>query len=139
MKRDKDLPAKVLITLATLFYGVVPVIADLSDSHSFNPNWMPHAKLHLAWLLSTNSLLAIFSLYILWMKDRTLEAGLIGIIVMAGFWVSALTKNLYGGAFVDPHLEVPEIIGLHPNVFAFIFISLFLLVGTFLQARSKRA
>ena len=130
---------KILITLATIFYGTMPIIADLSDSHLLNPSWMPHAKFHLAWLLSTNSLLALFSIYLIWIKGKAIYAGLIGIIVMGGFWIAAFTRNFYGGLFVDPNLEVSEIMGLHPNVFAFIFVSLFLVVGTFLQFKVSKS
>tara|TARA_B000000609_G_scaffold2980_1_gene1993 strand:+ start:709 stop:1134 length:426 start_codon:yes stop_codon:yes gene_type:complete len=130
---------KILITLSTIFYGTIPIIADLSDSHLLNPSWMPHAKFHLAWLLSTNSLLALFSIYLIWIKGKAIYAGLIGIIVMGGFWIAAFTRNFYDGLFVDPNLEVSEIMGLHPNVFAFIFVSLFLVVGTFLQFKVSKS
>ena len=56
----RNLMSKISITIPTIWYGTMPVIADLSDSHLLNPTWMPHAKFHLAWLLSTNSLLALF-------------------------------------------------------------------------------
>ena len=128
---------KILITFATIWYGSIPVIADLSDSHLLNPTWMPHAKSHLAWLLSTNSLLALFSLYLIWVKDKSIYAGLIGIFVMAGFWIAAFSRNFYGGLFADPNLDVSNIMGLHPNVFAFIFVSLFLVVGTYLQFKAS--
>ena len=105
-----------------MFYGAMPVIADLSDSHLLNPSWMPHAKFHLAWLLSTNSWLALFSLHSIWIGSKAVHAGMIGIIVMGGFWIAAFTRNIYGGLFVDPNLDVSEIMGLHPNVFAFIFV-----------------
>ena len=134
----KNFP-KIRITLATIFYGTMPVIADLSHSHLLNPSWMPHAKFHLAWLLSTNSLLALFSLYLMWAEDRTIYAGFIGIIVMGGFWIAAFTRNLYGGLFADPNLDVSNILGLHPNVFAFIFVSLFLVIGTYSQTKKPRA
>ena len=130
---------KILITIPTIWYGVMPVIADLSDSHLLNPTWMPHAKFHLAWLLSTNSLLALFSLYLIWVKDKSIYAGLIGIFVMAGFWIAAFSRNLYGGLFADPNLDVSNIMGLHPNVFAFIFVSLFLVVGTYLQSKASKS
>ena len=130
---------KILITFATIWYGTIPVIADLSDSHLLNPTWMPHAKFHLAWLLSTNSLLALFSLYLIWVKDKSFYAGLIGIFVMAGFWIAAFSRNFYGGLFVDPNLDVSNIMGLHPNVFAFIFVSLFLVVGTYLQSKASKS
>ena len=100
---------------------------------------MPHAKFHLAWLLSTNSLLALFSLYLIWVKDKSIYAGLIGIFVMAGFWIAAFSRNFYGGLFADPNLDVSNIMGLHPNVFAFIFVSLFLVVGTYLQSKTSKS
>ena len=134
---NKILP-KILITLATIFYGIMPVIADLSDSHLLNPSWMPHAKFHLVWLLSTNSLFALFALYLIWIENKAFQAGLIGIIVTSGFWIAALTRDLYGGLFVDPNLEVSEMMGLHPNVFAFIFVTLFLVVGTYLQSEASK-
>ena len=130
---------KILITIPTIWYGVIPAIADLSDSHLLNPTWMPHAKFHLAWLLSTNSLLALFSLYLIWVKDKSIYAGLIGIFVMAGFWIAAFSRNLYGGLFADPNLDVSNIMGLHPNVFAFIFVSLFLVLGTYLQSKASKS
>lgn len=129
---------KVLISLASIFYGVMPVIADLSDSHLLNTNWTPHAKFHLAWLLSTNTLLAILALYLLWFAGRALLAGVIGLSVMAGFWIASLTKSTFGGAFADPDLPVSDIVGLHPNVFAFIFVTGFLAVGMYLQYRSTK-
>ena len=131
--------SKILITIPTIWYGTMPVIADLSDSHLLNPTWMPHAKFHLAWLLSTNSLLALFSLYLIWVKDKSIYAGLIGIFVMAGFWIAAFSRNFYGGLFADPNLDVSNIMGLHPNVFAFIFVSLFLVVGTYLQSKASKS
>ena len=48
---------------------------------------------------------------------------------MSGFWIAAFTKSFYGGLFVDPNLEAPSILGLHPNVFAFIFVTGFLVTG----------
>jgi hypothetical protein len=131
--------SKISITIPTIWYGTMPVIADLSDSHLLNPTWMPHAKFHLAWLLSTNSLLALFSLFLIWVKDKSIYAGLIGIFVMAGFWIAAFSRNFYGGLFADPNLDVSNIMGLHPNVFAFIFVSLFLVLGTYLQSKASKS
>ena len=52
-----------------------------------------------------------------------------GLCVMSGFWIAAFTKSLYGGLFVDPNLDAPSILGLHPNLFAFIFVTGFLIAG----------
>ena len=129
--------AKLLITLATLFYGIVPLLADLNETHLLNPNWMPHAKLHLAWLLGTNSLLALYSMYLIWIRSLIIQAGLIGGFVMLGFWIAAVFKNSYGGLFVDPNIDAPTILGLNPNVFAFMFVTIFLVAGISLEIWGK--
>ena len=105
----------ILVSIGSLWYGVIPVIADLNESHLLNPAWMPHAKLHLAWLLATGSCLAMYSLYLIWRRSQALEAAIIGLCVMSGFWIAASTRALYGGLFVDPNHEAPSILGLHPQ------------------------
>ncbi len=121
--------AKILVSIGSFSYGVVPVIADFNESHLLKPDWMPHAKFHLAWLLVTSSCLAIYAWYLIWRKAQVVEAAIIGLCVMSGFWIAAFTKSFYGGLFVDPNLEAPSILGLHPNVFAFIFVTGFLVTG----------
>ena len=129
---------KVLVSVGSLCYGVMPVIVDLNESHLLNPEWMAHAKLHLAWLLATNSCLTVYSLYLIWRRSQVLEAAIIGLCVMSGFWIAASTKALYGGLFVDPNHEAPFILGLHPNVFSFIFVTGFLVVGLFVEYFLRR-
>ena len=121
--------SKALVSVGTLWYGVIPVVADLNESHLLKADWMPHAKFHLAWLLATGSCLAIYALYLIWRRAQVIEAAMIGLCVMSGFWIAAATKSFYGGLFVDPNLEAPSILGLHPNVFAFIFVTGFLVAG----------
>ena len=43
--------AKILVSVGSFSYGVVPVIADFNESHLLKPDWMPHAKFPLPWLL----------------------------------------------------------------------------------------
>ena len=129
---------KVLVSIGSLWYGVIPVIADLNESHLLNPAWMPHAKLHLTWLLATGSCLAMYSLYLIWRRSQALEAAIIGLCVMSGFWIAASTRALYGGLFVDPNHEAPSILGLHPNVFAFIFVTGFLVAGLLVEYFQRR-
>ena len=129
--------SKILTSIGTLWYGFIPVVADLNDSHLLKPDWMPHAKFHLAWLLATGSFLAAYAFYLTWRKAQVVEAALIGLCVMSGFWIAAFTKSLYGGLFVDPNLEAPSILGLHPNVFAFIFVTGFLIAGLLTELLKK--
>ncbi len=130
--------SKVLVSLGSLSYGVMPLVADLNESHLLNPEWMAHAKLHLAWLLATGSCLTVYSLYLIWRRSQVLEAAIIGLCVMSGFWIAASTKALYGGLFVDPNNEAPSILGLHPNVFSFIFVTGFLVAGLLVEYFQRR-
>ena len=129
-------PARVLITDATIWYGFVPLMADLNPSHLFNPNWTPHARMHLTWLLSTNFLLAMYALYLVWGAKEVLRAGLLGLCVVGVFWVATLTRDLYGGMLVDPDLSADFIIGLNPNIIANTLLLLLLGIGVFLQSRA---
>ncbi|MEM7539551.1 MAG: hypothetical protein AAF639_45765 [Chloroflexota bacterium] len=55
--------SKWLITLATFIYGVIPILADFSPTHIFNPEWVPHTRLHVVWLISTNGLIAVLAMW----------------------------------------------------------------------------
>ena len=129
--------SKILTSIGTIWYGIIPVVADLNDSHLLKPDWMPHAKFHLAWLLATGSSLAAYALYLIWRRSQVIEGAVIGLCVMSGFWIAAFTKSLYGGLFVDPNLEAPSMFGLHPNVFAFIFVTGFLIAGLLTELLKK--
>ena len=130
--------AQGLITVATIWYGCVPLMADLNPSHLFNPNWTPHARMHLTWLLSTNFLLAMYALYLLWGVKEILKAGLLMLCVVGGFWVATLTRDLYGGMLVDPDLSTEFVMGLNPNIVANTLLVLLLGIGVFLQSRAER-
>ena len=129
--------SKILTSVGTLWYGIIPIAADLNDSHLLKPDWMPHAKFHLAWLLAMGSCLAAYAFYLIWRKAQVIEAASIGVCVMGGFWIAAFTKSFYGGLFVDPNVEAPSILGLHPNVFAFIFVTGFLGAGLLTELFKK--
>ena len=129
--------SKILTSIGTIWYGIIPVVADLNDSHLLKPDWMPHAKFHLAWLLATGSSLAAYALYLIWRRSQVIEGAVIGLCVMSGLWIAAFTKSLYGGLFVDPNLEAPSMFGLHPNVFAFIFVTGFLIAGLLTELLKK--
>lgn len=121
------LTVKVLITLATLVYGIVPAIADLNETHLLNPDWSAHARLHGAWFLAFAAGMALIGLFILWRRDQLLLPILIGLLFAAGFWVAVLTAPLYGGALVDENGIEAVVLGLDANVFTFSVLTTVLL------------
>ena len=127
-----------LITIATVVYGFIPPIVDLTATHVFHPDWMPHARLHAVWQLATNSGLALLALYLMWAQStnglqRIRFAGLVGLCVYAGFFVSALTHPLFGGALADEQGGVPTVMGLYGNVIAFTPMLILIILGLWLS------
>lgn len=136
------LVGQVLMTLATLIYGVIPPFVDLTETHVFHSEWTPHSRMHMVWLLGTNSALAVVALYFLWLHkvDRAFGirlAGILGLCVYGGFILSASTISLYGGALSDQG-GVSPLMGMDANVVVFGFALLILIVGWFM-ARPRRA
>ena len=131
--------SKYLISFSTLWYGIIPLIADLTESHLHNANWTPHSKFHLAWLLSTSTLISIYSMYLMWNKNSTIQAALNGLCIMMGFWIASIFKSQYGGMYADKGFDDISIFGFNPNVFAFIFVTLFLLIGLLLELRKMKS
>ncbi len=136
------LAGRVLMTLATLIYGVLPPFVDLTETHVFHPDWTPHSRMHMVWLLGTNSAIAVLALYFLWLHKANRAfgvrlAGILGLCVFGGFCLSASTVSLYGGALSDEG-GVPPILGMDANIAVFSSALLLLLVGWFL-ARARNA
>ena len=131
--------ARLVVTVATVWYGFVPLLADLNPTHLFNPNWTPHARMHLSWLLSANMLLATYALVLIWRFKETVRAIMIGLCVVGGFWVATLTRGFYGGKLVDPDLDVHFLIGINPNLVANAMVLLLLVTGLFLHLRENQA
>ena len=50
---DSHLLAKILLTIATLGYGLVTIKADFNATHATNPLWTPHARFHVVWQVLT--------------------------------------------------------------------------------------
>ncbi len=92
--------ARLLITLGVLIYaGVVPVL-EINDTHVFNPEWPPHARLHEVWQLATNSALGIFALWRTWWRNDVRMPAMIAALVMGGFLVALMLAESYGGSMV---------------------------------------
>jgi len=120
---------RVLLTIAAIQYGFFPLAADLGESHVFNPDWPPHARLHTVWLLGIGSGIGAYVIFLTWgpSKDRIRQlwhASILGIIVLAAFFVAAVTSSSYGGALSDPVHEI-LIAGINANLFAFSIAAIF--------------
>ena len=92
---------KAIVTLLTIYYVYVPASADIGHSHLLNPAWAPHSRVHLVWVLVFTATTGIIALYLLWFKNETTIAALIGLGFNTGFLVAYLTASSYGGSLSD--------------------------------------
>jgi Family of unknown function (DUF6640) len=129
--------SKLLITLAILSYGAVPLIADLNPTHLFHPDWTPHARLHAAWLLASCSAIALVALYVTWIKEQVQLGGVLSICVLGGFWIAALSRGLYGGSLTDTGGVEVTVLGFEANSFAFTVTFMMAVAGMLLNRLSK--
>ncbi len=128
------LVAKILLTIAAIQFGFIPLIVDFTETHVFHPDWPPHARFHLVWLLCLGAALSLYIIYTIWIRSKQhpealRQSSLIGCIVLSAFFVAAIFKSVYGGSLTD--LKEPlKVFGIDGNVFSFSIASLFQILGT---------
>ena len=106
MHFDLALLARILLTLVTLGYGFVTILADFNKTHATNPKWTPHARFHVVWQICSYAGLGLLALALLWMPgphamERLILVAVMGAIVYAAFFVAVLAMPLYGGGAYD--------------------------------------
>lgn len=120
---------KVFVSAITLFYGFVPAIADLNETHLFNPLWSEHARFHGAWFLAFGAGVACTALFLIWRRDEIFVPIVLGLMFAGGFWVATLFRSAYGGALVDANGHTHTIAGVESNTFLFSVVSLLLVAA----------
>ena len=121
---------KYLTTLCLLAGGILPVLVDVNPSHLLNPDWDSHARVHEAWRLSTNFLIFLLALFLLWNKGMEKLAGLLSLCIHLGFVIGTSLMPLYGGEPVVEGILEPEIVDIPLNML--FFYSVFLLQSSIL-------
>jgi len=133
--------ARLLVTFIAAFLALGPAIADLNESHVLNPLWTGHARLHTVWLISTNALVSLIALGLMWRPARTsdrnsvlLAAMLIG-AVLSGFFIAGVTQSLYAGSFSDPNGVAIRVGPFDANLAGFSLLLVLVVVAALLARR----
>jgi hypothetical protein len=100
--------ARSIVTAIAAGQGILPIFIDLNRTHATNPLWPGHARFHLVQQVFTLLPAAAIEIALLWwpgygMRDRFYWAVLLTATSLAGFFVAALTRPLYGGTLHDPN------------------------------------
>jgi hypothetical protein len=135
--------AQVLLTIGVFeFFG--PIVRDTSPTHLLNPEWVGHARFHLAWALVFMGLSGVCNIYLIWFRrPRQLSSLYISWAWQAcnifGFWGAAILEAAYGGSIVDPTFHF-SVLGLNENVFAFATLTTILVINlVYLKTRLEPA
>ena len=127
----------VLMSVAILQYGLVPLFADLNATHARNARWTSHARFHVVTQVLTGAAIASLALYARLAPGMTRSAGVclaatLGFCGLGAFFASADCRALYGGALRDPAGGMPRVRNIDLNVLNFGIALLLLVAGRLL-------
>ena len=131
--------AKLLITLGALLYGLGVPLLEINPTHVFNPSWEAHARLHEVWQLTTNSALALLSLWLVWVRNDIKLPSILAMLVTGGFLFAYLVRDGYGGSMVLSDGSEKLLFGLNLGAFVFSLVFLLSLLALYLGRRAPNA
>lgn len=105
------LVARVLLTINTLGYSLIPVFADFNKTHATNPLWTPHARFHVVWQVTSYCGVGLIALALIWTAGPVAKlwlAAAIAAAMYAAFFVTVFSMPRYGGSVADAN-GVPPI------------------------------
>jgi hypothetical protein len=143
---DGNLFARVLLTVATIGYGVITVKADFNPTHATNPLWTPHARFHVVWQITSYVGFALIAFALIWLPgpyrvERLYLAAGFAAVVYGAFFIALATMPVYGGRTYDENgyqpltmrIGRPRLMDLNVTVFSVQLVVL--LVGAALIGR----
>jgi hypothetical protein len=143
---DGNLLARILLTLATIGYGVITVKADFNRTHATNPLWTPHARFHVVWQIISYVGLGLIAFALIWAPgayrvERLYLAAGFAAVVYGAFFIALATMPVYGGRTYDANGYQPFTLNIggprlmDVNVSAFSVMLIFLVTGVALIGR----
>jgi len=143
---DGNLFARILLTLATIGYGIITVKADFNRTHATNPLWTPHARFHVVWQITSYVGFGLIAFALIWVPgpyrvERLYLAAAFAAVVYGAFFIALATMSVYGGRTYDENDYRPFTLNIggprlmDVNVSAFSVMLVFLAAGAALIAR----
>lgn len=111
--------AKLFITIGIVLYAAAVPFLEINDTHVFNPEWVPHARLHEVWQLVSNTSIGLLSLWLTWFRSDIRMPALLTFVVTGGFLASYVTRDGYGGSMLHSDGSELALFGLNAGVMGF--------------------
>jgi len=128
---------KTAITFSVILYAIVVPFLDINETHVWNPDWTPHARIHEVWQLITNSSIGVLCLWLVWYKKEVQLSTLLSLIVMGGFLLAFFLKDGYGGSMKYLDGSEKTVLGINLAVLGFGTAFLFLILSHVLSRGQK--
>lgn len=133
------LAARLMLTLATLVYVIALPWLELGDTHVWNPEWPPHARLHEVWQLATNAMIGLYALWRLWGRGDLLLPALLNGFVMGGFVLAYLLRAGYGDSMsLFQGSSEPLLMGINLGLFGATLVLALSLAALMLEGWCRR-
>jgi hypothetical protein len=111
--------ARVLITIGIALYAVAVPILEINDTHVFNPQWPPHARLHEVWQLISNTSIGLLSLWLTWFRNDLKMPAILTFVVTGGFLAAYVLHASYGGSMLHSDGSELTLVGVNAGVLGF--------------------
>ncbi|WP_299442580.1 hypothetical protein [uncultured Aquimarina sp.] len=128
---------KIAITFSVILYAIIVPFLDINETHVWNPDWTPHARIHEVWQLITNSSIGVVCLWLVWYKKEVQLSTILSLIVMGGFLLAFFLKDGYGGSMKYLDGSEKTIVGINIGVLGFGIAFLFLMLSQVLTKTKK--
>lgn len=128
---------KIAITISVILYAIVVPFLDINETHVWNPDWTPHARIHEVWQLITNSSIGAVCLWLVWYKKEVRLSTLLSLIVMGGFLLAFFLKDGYGGSMKYLDGSEKSVLGVNIGILGFGIAFLFLVLSQILTKIKK--
>ncbi|QCK14272.1 hypothetical protein [Mangrovivirga cuniculi] len=128
---------KYSITVSVILFAFIVPFLEINDTHVFNPDWTPHAKIHEVWQLLTNTGIGIVCLWLIWGKNDTKLSTVLSLLVMGGFLVAFMIKGSYGGSMKYLDGSEKTLLGINIGILGFGLAFLWIVISYLPFFKSK--
>lgn len=120
---------KIVITFSVILYAIVVPFLDINETHVWNPDWTPHARIHEVWQLITNSSIGVLCLWLVWYKKEVQLSTILSLLVTGGFLLAFFLKDGYGGSMKYLDGSEKTLLGINIGILGFGIAFLFLILS----------
>lgn len=129
---------KYIITPSVILFTIGVPFLEINETHVFNPDWTPHARIHEVWQLISNSSIGILCLWLIWYKKELKISLILSLLITGGFLLAFCLKEFYGGSMKYLDGTEKTLLGINIGVLGF-GVAFVLLLLTLLIERIKPA